>query len=58
MNEMINCIKLDRMQSFHRYYRSADALLVDDIQILGGKDRTRKSSSTPSTNCLNIRSRS
>jgi chromosomal replication initiator protein len=42
MNEMINCIKLDRMQSFHRHYRSADVLLVDDIQIIGGKERTQE----------------
>jgi chromosomal replication initiator protein len=42
MNEMITCIKLDRMQHFHRHYRSADVLLVDDIQILGGKERTQE----------------
>ena len=42
MNEMINCIKLDRMQVFHRHYRSADVLLIDDIQILGGKERTQE----------------
>jgi chromosomal replication initiator protein len=40
MNEMITCIKNDRMQLFHRHYRSADALLIDDIQILAGKERT------------------
>ncbi len=40
MNEMIACIKNDRMQLFQRHYRSADALLVDDIQILAGKERT------------------
>jgi chromosomal replication initiator protein len=40
MNEMISCIKNDRMQLFHRHYRSADALLIDDIQILAGKERT------------------
>ena len=40
MNEMITCIKNDRMQQFHRHYRSADALLIDDIQILAGKERT------------------
>ena len=40
MNEMITCIKNDRMQLFQRHYRSADALLVDDIQILAGKERT------------------
>jgi chromosomal replication initiator protein len=42
MNEMINSIKLDRMQLFHRHYRSADVLLMDDIQILGGKERTQE----------------
>ncbi len=42
MNEMITCIKLDRMQSFHRHYRSADVLLVDDIQTIGGKERTQE----------------
>ena len=40
MNEMIACIKNDRMQLFHRHYRSADTLLIDDIQILAGKERT------------------
>jgi chromosomal replication initiator protein len=42
MNEMINCIKSDRMSLFHRHYRSADVLLVDDIQILAGKERTQE----------------
>ena len=42
MNEMITCIKTDRMQMFHRHYRNADALLVDDIQILAGKDGTQE----------------
>ena len=42
MNEMINCIKSDRMPAFHRHYRSADVLLVDDIQILAGKERTQE----------------
>jgi chromosomal replication initiator protein len=42
MNEMITCIKSDRMQLFHRHYRSADVLLIDDIQILAGKDGTQE----------------
>ncbi|MEQ1946204.1 MAG: chromosomal replication initiator protein DnaA [Bryobacteraceae bacterium] len=42
MNEMINCIRSDRMPSFHRHYRSADVLLIDDIQILAGKERTQE----------------
>jgi len=39
---MINCIKTDRMPAFHRYYRSADVLLIDDIHILAGKERTQE----------------
>ena len=42
MNEMISSIKTDRMPSFHRHYRSADVLLIDDIQILAGKERTQE----------------
>jgi chromosomal replication initiator protein len=42
MNEMISCIKNDRMQLFHKHYRSVDALLIDDIQILAGKERTQE----------------
>jgi chromosomal replication initiator protein len=42
MNEMINCIKSDRMPAFHRHYRSADVLLIDDIQILSGRERTQE----------------
>ena len=42
MNEMIGCIKSDRMPAFHRYYRSADVLLIDDIQILSGRERTQE----------------
>jgi chromosomal replication initiator protein len=42
MNEMINCVKSERMPAFHRHYRSADVLLVDDIQVLAGKERTQE----------------
>ena len=42
MNEMIGCFRSDRMPSFHRHYRSADVLLIDDIQILAGKERTQE----------------
>ncbi len=42
MNEMITCIRLDRMAQFHQRYRSADALLVDDIQLIGNKERTQE----------------
>ena len=42
MNEMISSIKLDRMPLFHRHYRSADVLLIDDIQIIAGKNGTQE----------------
>ncbi len=42
MNEMITCIRTERMQHFHQRYRDADVLLIDDIQILGSKERTQE----------------
>ena len=42
MNEMIQCIRSNRMPAFQRHYRSADILLVDDIHILGGKERMQE----------------
>jgi chromosomal replication initiator protein len=42
MNDMILCIRKERMTNFHQRYRSADVLLVDDIQLLGNKERTQE----------------
>lgn len=42
MNEMIACIRTDRMPQFHQHYRNADALLVDDVQILANRERTQE----------------
>jgi chromosomal replication initiator protein len=42
MNEMISCIRTERMQHFHQRYREADVLLIDDIQTLGSKERTQE----------------
>jgi len=42
MNEMISCIRTERMPQFHQRYREADVLLVDDIQTLGNKERTQE----------------
>ena len=42
MNDMITCIRTDRLPQFHDRYRSADVLLVDDIQLIGNKDRTQE----------------
>jgi chromosomal replication initiator protein len=42
MNQMVQCLRDDRMPAFHQYYRSADALLIDDIHTLAGKERTQE----------------
>src|SRR5579871_1809771 len=42
MNEMIACIRTERMTQFHHRYREADVLLIDDIQVLGNKERTQE----------------
>jgi len=42
MNQMIQCIRMEKMSYFHQFYRSADVLLIDDIQIIGGKERTQE----------------
>ncbi|HLI86657.1 MAG TPA: chromosomal replication initiator protein DnaA [Bryobacteraceae bacterium] len=42
VNEMVSSIRTDRMHHFHQRYREADALLIDDIQIIGTKERTQE----------------
>jgi chromosomal replication initiator protein len=42
-NELINSLRFKRMDEFReKYRRRCDALLVDDIQFLAGKDRTQE----------------
>lgn len=42
MNEMVNCLKQDRMQAFHQHYRTADVLLIDDVHMLANRERTQE----------------
>jgi chromosomal replication initiator protein len=42
MNEMIACIRTERMPHFHQRYREADVLLIDDINLIGNKERTQE----------------
>jgi len=41
-NEVVSGIKLGRMPQLRERYRSADVLLIDDIQSLGTRDRTQE----------------
>ncbi len=41
-NELINCIRYEKMTDFRNKYRNRDVLLIDDIQFLGGKERTQE----------------
>ena len=42
MNEMIKSIRFNTMRGFHQRFRMADALLVDDIHVIGSKERTQE----------------
>ncbi|MBM3773584.1 MAG: chromosomal replication initiator protein DnaA [Acidobacteria bacterium] len=42
LNEMVSCVRTNRMSLFQQRYRSADVLLVDDIEVLGNKERTQE----------------
>ena len=42
VSEMIQALRRDRIDEFKRRYRSADALLIDDIQFFAGKDRSQE----------------
>jgi chromosomal replication initiator protein len=42
VSEMITSIRTKTIDAFKTHYRSAEALLIDDIQFFAGKDRTQE----------------
>jgi chromosomal replication initiator protein len=42
VQDMVKALQLNAMNDFKRYYRSVDALLIDDIQFFAGKDRSQE----------------
>jgi len=42
VSEMIQALRGDKIEGFKQHYRSAGALLIDDIQFFAGKERTQE----------------
>lgn len=42
INELINSIRYQKMEEFRKKFRSADVLLIDDVQFIAGKERTQE----------------
>ncbi len=42
VQDMVKALQNNEMEKFKNYYRSVDALLIDDIQFFAGKDRTQE----------------
>ena len=42
VSEMIQSLRRGSIEAFKEHYRSAEALLIDDIQFFAGKDRTQE----------------
>jgi chromosomal replication initiator protein len=40
--DMVKALQHNKINEFKRYYRSVDALLIDDIQFLAGKERSQE----------------
>ncbi|MBB3169820.1 chromosomal replication initiator protein DnaA [Simiduia aestuariiviva] len=40
--DMVKALQLNAINDFKRYYRSLDALLIDDIQFFAGKERSQE----------------
>ena len=42
MRDMVKALQNNAIEEFKRYYRSVDALLIDDIQFFANKERSQE----------------
>lgn len=42
VNELISCLRHQRMDEFKKRFRKVDVLIVDDVQFLAGRERTQE----------------
>lgn len=42
VQDMVKALQRNKIDAFKNFYRSADALMIDDIQFLAGKDRSQE----------------
>ena len=42
VNELITCLRHQRMDEFKKRFRNVDVLIVDDVQFLAGRERTQE----------------
>lgn len=42
VQDMVKAMQHNKLENFKSYYRTADALLIDDIQFLAGKERSQE----------------
>ena len=42
VQDMVRALQNNAIEKFKRYYRSVDALLIDDIQFFANKDRSQE----------------
>ncbi len=58
VQDMVKALQNNAIEEFKRYYRSVDALLIDDIQFFANKERSQEEFSTPLMLCWRVISRS
>ena len=58
VQDMVKALQNNAIEDFKRFYRSVDALLIDDIQFFANKERHKKSFSTRSMRFLKVTNKS